>query len=281
MWKSYKVNEQIRITEMYTMFCAHREYNYSFLGEYHNFWECVYVVDGTIRASANKTVYVLNKNEIIFHKPLEIHKLDVLSETGATIFIFTFSMDGIGVDFFNNKVFKLNDIQKKYIEDFLYFLKENNNSPDPQDKESTLFLRKFEYSTTYSQLCVTYIYQLFLSLMAEHTILSVSETPEASIFSKAVNYMNSHITTQIYISDIANYCNISTTGLKRIFYKFSGMGIHKYFIKLKINTAAQLLTDGESVTQIAEYLGFSSQGYFSLVFKRETGLTPTEFKLSN
>ena len=39
----------------------------------------------------------------------------------------------------------------------------------------------------------------------------------------------------------------------------------------------QLLNEGYTVTYISEKLGFLNQGYFSYVFKRETGFSPTEY----
>ena len=56
------------------------------------------------------------------------------------------------------------------------------------------------------------------------------------------------------------------------------MGVHKYYTKLRIKTSAELLRDGDNVTDVAEKLGFGTQCYFSAVFKRETGISPTEFK---
>lgn len=56
------------------------------------------------------------------------------------------------------------------------------------------------------------------------------------------------------------------------------MGIHKYYLNIKIQQAADLLKAGESVTVIADKLNFSSQNYFPIVFKREIGVSPTDYK---
>ena len=89
------------------------------------------------------------------------------------------------------------------------------------------------------------------------------------------------IATKNDIAEIAKACGTSPTRLKCIFTKYSGLGVHKYFVSLKINVAAQLIKSGMTVTEISERLGFSSQGYFSLAFKRETGMSPTEYKKIN
>ena len=68
--------------------------------------------------------------------------------------------------------------------------------------------------------------------------------------------------------------------LKRVFSKFAGMSVHKYFLNLKLNAALKLLQSGKTVTEVTETLNFSSQSYFSSAFKRETGKLPSEFKNS-
>ena len=62
------------------------------------------------------------------------------------------------------------------------------------------------------------------------------------------------------------------------FRKDVGMGIMAYFSKLKIEKAMQLINEGNlSFRTISEQLGFESPEYFSRVFKKQTGMTPTEY----
>ena len=62
--RAYPVREQIRITDMYSFFQMHFANGYEFSGETHNFWECLYVLNGEVCVSAdvfsdNRTVYLL------------------------------------------------------------------------------------------------------------------------------------------------------------------------------------------------------------------------------
>ena len=156
--------------------------------------------------------------------------------------------------------------------DFLAFLrKEAGVSENSGDIKYTELLASYKYSQT----VVLYIYRLFLSLCGDNTVSYYSESPDAAVFYNAVNYMNSRICEQPGIKEIADYCGTSASSLKRIFLKYSGLGVHRYFLKLKINAAAHLLENGSSVCETAEKLGFSSQGYFSFAFKRETGFPPS------
>ena len=80
------------------------------------------------------------------------------------------------------------------------------------------------------------------------------------------------------MEEIAAAVHLSVSALKRIFKKYAGMGVHKYFLKLKLKTAIELLENGDSVTEIAKKLNFSSQAYFTNVFKRETGESPSLYR---
>ena len=69
-WLAYPIKEQIRITDMYSLFVVHYDCGYAFPGESHNFWECVYIIKGEACISGNERVYNLAQGSIIFHKPL-------------------------------------------------------------------------------------------------------------------------------------------------------------------------------------------------------------------
>lgn len=266
MWISREVKEQIKITSMYSLFETDRKSGYSFYGESHNFWECVYIEKGSIRVSADERIYSMTENDIIFHKPLELHKFDVQKD--SRLFIFSFSAYGSLMNFFKNKVFSLNKRQKSMVYDFLNFLRtKGGNAMD--------YSALFSSDKTFSQLVISYIYILFLDIFNESEETQILVSPDSEVFSQAVGFMNEKIFTSASISEIARHCRISPSGLKRIFKKYSGLSVHKYFIKMKINSATELLNEGYTITETADKLGFSSQGYFSHTYKRETGISPS------
>ncbi len=280
IWPASNVRIQITIDQFYSFFEVHRDENFHFPGETHNFWECVYVLDGMICVSGDERVYSLSKGEIIFHKPLELHKYFVNCASGADLFIFSFSLEGPSADVLKNKVFCLSDAQQQLVISMLNYARSQRKKliiPEQSMIEHT-YLLPFNRIPTYSQTLTTYVHQLILSLIGDGNSTSVSTAPDSLIFSNAVNYMNNQLSAQPSISDIAAFCNISEATLKRIFDKYAGISIHKYFLKLKINAATELLKSGSQVTEVAEQLGFSSQAYFSAAFKRETGINPSEIR---
>lgn len=74
-------------------------------------------------------------------------------------------------------------------------------------------------------------------------------------------------------------CKHST--FKTCFQQVCRHGIHEYFLQLKILYAKILLSNGMDVKEVAEKMSFSSQNYFSVVFKRKVGISPLQYKKKN
>ena len=67
--------------------------------------------------------------------------------------------------------------------------------------------------------------------------------------------------------------------LSRLFSAVEGVTIEKYIIRLRVEKVKELLTYEElTLTQIADALDYSSVSHLSSQFKKETGMTPSDFK---
>ena len=274
----YPIRNQIQITDMYSLFRPHYDNHFQFSGESHNFWECLYVLEGTVCVSADERIYQLEPGEIIFHKPLEFHKFTVNSPQGVDLLIFSFSAEGALTYTLRNKVFRLSDSQKQLITSLLSYIQDHSAPTTRTGVDFLRFVEPFEQQANYSQMVATYLCQLFLTLAEKGTVSSVSATPDALSFSKAIRFLNYNLHRQVSVQEIAKAANISESSLKRLFARYTGISVHKYFLALKIKAATELLQDGESITDVAEKLGFSNQSYFSRAYKRETGQIPSSLK---
>lgn len=274
----FPIRNQIHITAMHSLFRVHYDNRFQFLGESHNFWECLYVLEGTVCVSADERIYQLEPGELIFHKPLEFHKFTVNCPSGVELLIFSFSAEGALTCALRNKVFRLSDSQKQLIASLLFYI-QAHSTPTTQTRVDFLrFMNPFEQQANYSQMVSTYLCQLFLTLAEEGTVSAVSSTPDALSFGSAIRFLSYNLHKQPSVHEIAEAANLSESSLKRLFAKYTGISVHKYFLALKIKAATELLQDGESIAQVAEKLGFSNQSYFSRAYKRETGQNPSSLK---
>ncbi|MDO5708323.1 MAG: AraC family transcriptional regulator [Andreesenia angusta] len=98
----------------------------------------------------------------------------------------------------------------------------------------------------------------------------------------ALNYIHEHLGEKITLDDIANHVYMDKCRLCSQFKDTTGYTFSEYIAQSRIERAKILLSHSErELSYIADSLGFGSQGYFSTLFKKYTGSTPTEFRLQN
>jgi LacI family transcriptional regulator len=99
---------------------------------------------------------------------------------------------------------------------------------------------------------------------------------------KALQYIRRHATANIRVTDILRQVSLSRRALERRFKKWIGHTPHEEIQRVRINRIKQLLSETElSIHEIAERAGFEYHEYMAAAFKRETGVTPTEFRAGN
>ena len=94
-----------------------------------------------------------------------------------------------------------------------------------------------------------------------------------------LTYMKEHFNEKITLQQLSSLAGYAPTYFQQLFVKTMYISPQKYLEELRINHAKYLLSqDEQSISDIAYACGFSSQSYFSAVFKRYTLVTPYEFR---
>ncbi len=279
IWVPRKIKKEIHINTIYSFFKKEEKVGHVFSGESHDFWECLCVLNGAkdcMSVVADDRVYWIGEGDIVFHKPYELHKFQILSD--CTIVVFSFNLYGRGVDFYKNKIFKLNLFQKNVIANMISYAEIISLHFQGEDNYHK-YLAAFQRFPTYAQMINTYIYQLLLSLAESNLQIEPAKSDKSNLFRNVVEYMRENITANPMVDEIARHCDISTSTLKRIFAEYAGMSVHNYFLEMKLNEATKLLRAGKSVCDVAEVLGFSSQSYFSNLYKKKRNIQPSAVAL--
>ena len=96
---------------------------------------------------------------------------------------------------------------------------------------------------------------------------------------KAKVIMRESIYKNFTAEDISKQLNISYSGFRRAFKEFAGSSPSRYMLELKLNEAKLLLsTTNQPIKEISYGLNFENPDYFSVFFKKRTGLTPLEYR---
>ena len=102
---------------------------------------------------------------------------------------------------------------------------------------------------------------------------------ELRLMSVIENYILDNLKTEVSIFQLASLSGLSENYFRVQFKKITGMSPLKFINRKRIEAAKELLLiQHRPITEIAFELGFSSCQYFSTFFKKQTTLTPEEFR---
>ncbi|WP_319559904.1 response regulator [Marispirochaeta sp.] len=97
----------------------------------------------------------------------------------------------------------------------------------------------------------------------------------------AADVMKQRFREELSVDMVADRTGHSVSHLSRLFRQELGMSILDFLTRLRMDEAKKLLREGEmQISCIAEEVGFQDPNYFSRVFRRDTGLSPREYRLS-
>lgn len=100
--------------------------------------------------------------------------------------------------------------------------------------------------------------------------------PSTDYTKKVLEYVSSNISQNFTLDEIARYIGITKYHLSREFKLVTGHTIIEQINILKCNEAKKLIESGKSVTEAAIHCGFNTLSYFSQVYKKHMGVSPTK-----
>ena len=121
-----------------------------------------------------------------------------------------------------------------------------------------------------------------LSLFYE--ILSLlTEEEEDGALAPALFYLDAHLGEPSLSNErLAAECKMSEVYFRRLFKKRFGTSPKQYILRLRLQKARQLLSEGKmKIRAVASTCGFENQAHFCRYFKESFGLTPSEYRKKN
>ena len=97
-----------------------------------------------------------------------------------------------------------------------------------------------------------------------------------------VAYIGTHLAEPLNVGELAERAYLSEYHFIRVFKRETGLTPYAYIVDARLHLAKYLLVNGsQPLAKICEQCGFSSTSVFCASFKRETGMSPMEFRISN
>lgn len=105
------------------------------------------------------------------------------------------------------------------------------------------------------------------------------KTNAAVVLQNALDYIDKHIPHDVHMEGVARYCCMSYSGFSRFFSRHMNEGFANYVQRKRVINSIYLLMDtDESLSSIAEQMGFSSMSHYCTCFKRYMGMSPGEYR---
>jgi AraC-like DNA-binding protein/quercetin dioxygenase-like cupin family protein len=112
---------------------------------------------------------------------------------------------------------------------------------------------------------------------AVRQLTSLGRTDPMEMVAAAEAYLQEHFAEPLQMSDLARHLGLSRARMFEIFKQATGLTPNDYLVRRRIQQARELIEGTErSITDIALASGFSSSQYFSHVFRKYVGMTPSE-----
>ena len=281
----HKIENLLVISKIVTI--HYFEFDKSFVAdtESHDFWELVYAHKGDIICYADGKEEILKEGEVLFHKPNEVHSLTADGKRAPNVFIISFECKSQAIGFFEDKKLRLGKDLLRCIFAIIDESKSTFDLPysDPQLKKMKLLQTP---ALGGLQVIKNHLEILLISLMrqeAKKTRADALFLPQdrfnERVSDLVIAYMKDHIREDMTIEDICRDLHYSKSYIFKQFKKTTNCSVMSYFIKLKIEKAKELLRETNMhIGEISAYLSFDNPNYFSKIFKKATGYTPTTYR---
>ena len=240
-------------------------------GEAHECPELLYIERGSHTMIVDGKEHRLSAGDAIIYAPCAFH--EGKHESDADVFIISFELDAKSEPAFYNRVINLELNQKealtRIVEEAVPCFTRRPRGTGFHGMTLNPGVSEYTLERIKRQL------ELFL------LDLNKSNTPHRKNYANDLEAVKrfclENINSQLTLSDIANGVGFSISKLKLLFRENYGGAIN-FFNELKIEEAKRLIREGKhNFTEIADSLGFSSLHYFSRLFKKKVGLSPSEY----
>ncbi len=159
---------------------------------------------------------------------------------------------------------------------FCEFLLNNNVDNELVYNASDFFINQASSVTTETQAkhFLTELALVNYDLFAKKRLVSYSH-----IIERSIKFIEHGLYSAIKLKDVAEYVGLTPQYLTTLFKKETGNTLYQFIKDKKMEEAKMLLSfSNESVTTIADALGFSSSAHFSNTFKKYTDFSPIEYR---
>jgi AraC family transcriptional activator of pobA len=243
----------------------HRKANYFF----------VFIENGSLTHKVDLNDLTITNGQLFFVLPNQIHSAPAQKKDGIECFKMSFDQNCLSL-LPKQFSFLINPLNSQII----------SFDSDSRQRVKILFeiLNKILHSDNDqkdAEIILAHLNSLLTELNKAYFKSVAKEKSEPNKLSKYIEFkiaVETHLTEQHSINTIADNLSITTNNLYNIVKEFSGVSPKEFITnRLMLEAQRKLFYSETSVKELAYELGFSDPGYFSKLFKKNTGKSVTQF----
>jgi AraC-like DNA-binding protein len=233
-------------------------------------------------SGANSTVYQhdlpplrVNDGQTIITRPFWQHRSETLRNCDQQDCVFTWAhfnfyiLDNVDIFTFFElpQVFdgEKSDVLRNFCSELYRIQNDSTQSPLGEAIE----IKKIAFN---------FLYTLFQFMPLRRT-LNEQLWKEINIIEPALKHIDKNVTHTLHINDLAELCNISVSAFYAIFKRVTQSSPAHYIIMRRLKLAQKLLTSSQlSIKEIALKTGYDDPFFFSKIFKKHSGSTPSDYR---
>lgn len=266
------------VDSIYTVHYFEYAKDFAYSGEVHDFWELVYADKKNLFITAGAKEIELEAGQMYLHKPNEFHNIRCDGKRAANSVIISFDCSTPELMNVAGRVITLGENERRLIGSVVKEASASFTTPLGNPYTNVMELSQAGGFGTQQMIRLS-VEMLLIRLIREN----INEGPvkikkNNALLAQITDFLSENVEKKLAFEDILKHFNLSASVVKKIFREQMGCGIMDYFVRLKIDKAKELIREENyTFTEIAEILGFNTSQYFTTVFKRVSGMTPSEY----
>ena len=134
-------------------------------------------------------------------------------------------------------------------------------------------------STAVNYLTTTIFCELYSQFYREGALNRKTRRTQKQMYYDIMDYVKQNVHTNLKVSDVASHFGYNEKYLSHLFSEIADIPLKQYILNVKMDSANFMLIDtNASIHDIAMSLGFSDSHNFAKAYKKNAGLTPTEYR---
>lgn len=242
----------------------------SFGSHCHEDYEMIFILDGRGRYVVEGREYTMNPGMLIILKPGEFHYAEILGTHPYERYVVHFERP------------LLSELCLQYLD---YICDPSSNvsncyDPDVVPGRVRVIFDGFRYGSMMNDLtkrtyCSMLIFEILIFIADKAGKYGDEVTDNNSISTAIMNYINSNLTSEVSLDELARQFFVSKYYLCHNFKERNGITIHSYLTKKRVVLAKQYIDNGESASSAAERVGFRDYSSFYRAYIKYMGESPT------